>query len=264
MKENLSSRLDSLMPLVRQASELALSHYGRVSGHDKPDGTVVTEADALTERLIVEGLQKRFPGETIYGEELGCVEGDPRYVWSIDPIDGTAAYASRLPYWGVSIGLFVDRQPALGIISLPALNELYWGFSGGGAYMQSERWGKQRLQIPATASVADIDRNSMICIPSRLHRDYDFDYGGKLRSLGATTVHILLVARHDAIGAVMRSYQWDLAGGVPILMEAGGQVAAVDGGPVDIVSMLTGHARPYVIMSAPQYTDYIRARLHRK
>ena len=50
---NLQARLDRVLPLVRQASELALSHFGKVQGHEKSDRTVVSEADELVERLLV-------------------------------------------------------------------------------------------------------------------------------------------------------------------------------------------------------------------
>lgn len=263
MNIDLKSRLESVFPIIRQASALALSHYGRVSRHSKADGSIVTEADALTERLIVEGLKTRFPGETIIGEELGKDAGDPHCVWSIDPIDGTAAYSSRLPFWCVSIGLLVDHQPVLGVVSLPVLQETYYAYRGGGAYMVSERWGKERLQLPAGETPEDLHGNSQICVPSKFSRSFYLDFAGKQRSFGSTAIHALLVARHDAAAAVMRPYQWDIAGAAAVLSEAGGTIAALDGSAVDIQNLLppdTDH--PYLILSSPQLVDYLRRRLH--
>ena len=260
MSNDLATRLDRLMPLVRQASEIALNNFGRVSGHTKYDGSIVTEADSLTERFIVDGLKQRFPGETIIGEELGESQGNSRYVWSIDPIDGTAAYACRMPYWCVSIGLMVDRQPVLGVVALPALQEIYWAYQGGGAYMQSERWGKEQIKVTSLTRNA-MDKNATICVPSTLHHHYQLDHEGKQRSLGSTAIHALLVARGDAIGAIMRPFQWDIAGALPILLEAGGRIEAVDNGRVDVQSMLPGSNPPYLILSAPQFSDYLRQSL---
>ncbi|MDO5295260.1 MAG: inositol monophosphatase family protein [bacterium] len=263
MDIDLKSRLESIFPIVRQASALALSHFGKVSPHNKPDGSVVTEADALTERLIVEGLQTRFPDETIIGEELGQSQGISNCVWSIDPIDGTAAYSSRLPFWCVSIGLLVEHQPVLGIISLPALQETYYAYQGGGAYMVSERWGKERLQIPAGEGPADLHRNSQICVPSKFSRRFYLDFIGKQRSFGSTAIHALLVARHDAAAAIMRPYQWDIAGAAAILREAGGTMAALDGTPVDIQNLLPPDSgNPDLILGTPQIIDYLRQRIH--
>ncbi len=262
MHIDLKSRLESVLPIIRQASALALSHYGRVSQHNKADGSIVTDADALTERLIVEGLRMRFPGETIIGEELGKDEGDPHCVWSIDPIDGTAAYSSRLPFWCVSIGLFVDHQPVLGVVSVPVLQETYYAYQGGGAFMVSERWGKERLQIPAGETPADLHRNSQICVPSKFNRSLYLDFIGKQRSFGSTAVHALLVARHDAVAAVMRPYQWDIAAAAAILYEAGGTIASLDGSPVDVQNLLPpDDDHPYLILSAPQFVDYLRRRI---
>ncbi|MBQ7568720.1 hypothetical protein IJT17_07950 [bacterium] len=261
MNIDLKSRLESILPIVRQASDLALSHFGRVSKHDKPDGSIVTEADALTEKLIVEGIKRRFPDETIIGEELGTMEGDSQCVWSIDPIDGTAVYSSRLPMWCVSIGLLVNRKPVLGVVSLPALQETYYAYKGGGAYMVSERWGKERIQIPPSDVPEAWDRNTMICTPSKLHRSYIVDLPCKCRSLGSTAIHALLVARHDAAGAIMQPYIWDIAGAGAILLEAGGVIEYYEGGHADIQSLVPGQPPRYLILSAPQCADYVRRHL---
>ena len=257
-KDDLRDRLERLLPLVRQASELALSYFGKTHSHDKPDGSIVTEADALTERLLVDGLKSRFPGETIMGEELGCSEGDPRYVWSIDPIDGTAAYSTRLPFWCVSVGLFYERQPVLGVVSLPALDETYSAYRGGGAYWQSTRWGRERLSVHAEAGTSKLCPNSMICLPSNIHHRFNFNSPCKMRSLGSTAIHALLVARNDAISAVMSPYHWDIAGAVPILLEAGGQVGTYQGDPVDLLSLTPERKSQYIILGSPAYIAYTR------
>ena len=129
--------------------------------------------------------------------------------------------------------------------------------------MVSERWGKERLQIPAGETPEDLHGNSQICVPSKFSRSFYLDFAGKQRSFGSTAIHALLVARHDAAAAVMRPYQWDIAGAAAVLNEAGGTIASLDGSAVDIQNLLppdTDH--PYLILSSPQLVDYLRRSLH--
>ena len=67
----------------------------------------VTEVDQACEALIIKGIQKHFPGHAILGEETGshAVEG-AKFLWILDPLDGTVNYSHGLPTFAVSIGIF--------------------------------------------------------------------------------------------------------------------------------------------------------------
>lgn len=243
---NARERLERVLPLVKQASELALQRFGRVEGRRKHDRSIVTEVDLEIERLIVEGLQRRFPGECIVGEETGQ-QGDLRGpVWSVDPIDGTAAYLARLPHWGVSLGFLQDGEPVCGIVDMPALGETYSAVRGSGAWMESARWGRERLEVDSRP----LDRDSLLCVPSNVHRRYEIEFPGKLRCLGSTVAHVLLVARGDAVGAVMRVALWDLAGCASILQEAGGRFGALDGRPLLLTDLMPENGAPPPVLTA--------------
>ncbi len=256
---NLATRLERVIPLVRQASELALGRFGKVQGRAKPDRTLVSAVDEEVEALLTQGLQRRFPGETIVGEEAGATGTLEGPVWSVDPIDGTSAYLSRLPYWGVSVGLLVEGRPVLGIVDLPALGETFWATAGNGAWLQTERWGRERLQVQ---SHRELDGEAMLCVPSNAHRCYRVDFPGKLRSLGCTVAHVLLVARGDAVGALMRVQMWDLAGCGAILAEAGGRMETLEGGPVNLLDLLPGRGPlPTVLAASPSWLPELRRRV---
>jgi len=256
---NLQARLDRVLPLVRQASELALNHFGKVQGREKSDRTVVSEADEEVERLLVEGLQRRFPGETIVGEEGGATGPLLGPVWSVDPIDGTSAYLTRLPHWGVSVGLLVEGRPVLGVVDLPLLGETYLAVTGMGAWMQTDRWGRQALRV---CPWSEPGPESMFCVPSNLHRRFGVRFPGKLRSLGSTVAHVLLVARGDACAALMRVHLWDLAGCAAILTEAGGRLETLDASPLNLLELLPGAAPlPDVLASSPAGLTEMRSRV---
>src|SRR5438477_3333712 len=64
----------------------------------KPDHSLVTNADHEADKIIRQGLRKAFHDHAILTEESG-LDGSPgaEYVWVVDPVDGTKAYAAGIP-----------------------------------------------------------------------------------------------------------------------------------------------------------------------
>lgn len=98
----------------------------------KSDLSPVTIADTETEQAIRAGLARAFPSEAIFGEEFGR-SSDSEDIWIIDPIDGTRSFITGLPLFGMLLGYLRGGRPQLGIIRMPALNEVYAGAVGQGA-----------------------------------------------------------------------------------------------------------------------------------
>ena len=139
MSEPLLSR-DELAQAARAAAvaadrarEETLPRFRRVDVETKSDGSPVTEADRAAERAIRAALQESYPDFGILGEEYGAqdVEAGQPY-WVVDPIDGTICYSRGIPLFSTLIALVSDGQPVVGLIDLPALDERYLGFAGGG------------------------------------------------------------------------------------------------------------------------------------
>ena len=91
----------------------------------------VTEADKAAERAIREMIAERYPDHEIAGEEYGATEGAGRFMWSIDPIDGTRQLVCGLPMWTTLIALLDAGNPILGLIDAPRLGERYLGWNDG-------------------------------------------------------------------------------------------------------------------------------------
>jgi histidinol phosphatase-like enzyme (inositol monophosphatase family) len=109
-----------------------LSRFRSVAVETKDDGTPVTEADLAAERVIRKRLQEAFPEFSILGEEYGAEGRSDGPQWIIDPIDGTIGFSRGIPLFSTLIALAVDGEPVMGLIDLPALNERYVGWKGGG------------------------------------------------------------------------------------------------------------------------------------
>ena len=105
-----------------------MDHYERLEQIDyKSARDVVTEADHLSEALILDAIRAAYPGDAILAEETGehrAVAGEAPTsgrgrVWIVDPLDGTVNYANGIPFFCVSIGLVVDGRPAVGVDPRP-------------------------------------------------------------------------------------------------------------------------------------------------
>lgn len=113
----------------------------------------VTEADREAEAAMRRLISKRFPEHGIIGEEYGEERPDAEWVWLLDPIDGTRAFISGLPLWGVLIGLRYSGRPALGMIAQPYIGERFIG-TGEEAWL--ERGGERRpLSVRACAGLGE-------------------------------------------------------------------------------------------------------------
>ncbi|MCH8891844.1 MAG: hypothetical protein IH827_12335 [Myxococcales bacterium] len=128
--------LEKAAAVAEAAADLAraeiLPRFRSVAVETKDDGTPVTEADRAAERVIRRRLQQSFPEFSILGEEYGAEGQTDGPEWIIDPIDGTIAFSRGIPLFSTLIALAVDGEPVMGLIDLPALDERYVGWKGGG------------------------------------------------------------------------------------------------------------------------------------
>jgi histidinol-phosphatase len=129
--------LESAAQVACHACDLArreiMPRFRDVAVEFKSDGSPVTEADRAAERTIRAVLEAAYPDFGLLGEEYGELaqgRGGPR--WIVDPIDGTIAFSRGIPLFGTLIALLEDEEPVLGVIDLPALDERYVGWRGGG------------------------------------------------------------------------------------------------------------------------------------
>src|SRR6185312_4671165 len=120
-EQELSNRAAAGLAVTRQAGALALDYYrrpGALRVEHKGTQDYVSAADKACEELIVRDLSLAFPGDAFLGEEGGR-RGEAETTWIIDPIDGTSNFVRGIPFWCISVGLVVGREPVLGYIYDP-------------------------------------------------------------------------------------------------------------------------------------------------
>jgi len=125
--DDIDDIVETAHALADVAREVTLAHFRRdgLSADNKYEVGFdpVTEADRACERAMRALLARRRPRDGILGEEYGTQEGESGLTWVLDPIDGTRAFLSGAPTWGVLIALADAGGPIYGLIDQPYIGE---------------------------------------------------------------------------------------------------------------------------------------------
>lgn len=234
--------LDVARDLAREAGLRCLelqSSLGKVKYKTPRD--VVTIADLESERIIVEGLKKAFPTHRIRTEEAGRLGGDEsRYVWIIDPVDGTVNFSRGMPLWGISIALMEEGKPVVAVVFLPALGEMYTAVKGEGSFMNDNPIHVSATDSLEKAIVSNGDFNvgdwSKINMQNLHNFGREAEFCTRVKCLGSAVIEGTFVAagRLDIFVMTM-SYPWDIAGIALLIMEAGGKASELSGSELKFV-----------------------------
>jgi len=98
----------------------------------------VTHVDKESERRLIVGLSEIIPGSGFIAEEGTSTLKGSEYNWIIDPLDGTTNYIHGLPPFSISVGLIQSGEIILGVIYELGLNECFYAWKGGKAYMNGK------------------------------------------------------------------------------------------------------------------------------
>jgi len=224
--------LDFAEQLVRAAGTLLRGYYQKATLQVsvKADKSVVTEADLIADRFIVEQIRLHSPGDRLLSEEIQSTLSDldneiqTSAIWIVDPIDGTTNFSQGLPLWGILCTRVVDGWPQLTVLYFPIIDELYTAIAGGGAWLNG-----QRIQVEDPSLKSKL---SFFACCSRTHRLYQVDLPYKVRIFGSAFYTFCLVARGAArIGFDATPKIWDIAGAWLLVKEAGGLIESFSGDP---------------------------------
>jgi len=206
----------------------------------KADGSPITEADRLSNRIIVDMLAGT--GIPVISEESEIQPYDVRstweYFWLIDPLDGTREFVNRNGEFTVNIALLHKNRPLLGMILAPVLNKAWWGIAGEGAYridgLKNESSSKDLLNVsqklpkhPSGAGISvGVSRSHMEAQTLRLHEQLrsvrkDVEFIQKGSSLKFCD---LVEGTTDIYARYSTTSEWDTAAGHALLYAHGGEV----------------------------------------
>ncbi len=211
----------------------AAGHAGRSVSY-KGDVDPVTETDAASEAAILDLIGQNRPDDLVLAEETGGADWSTGRVWIVDPVDGTVNFLHGIPHVGVSVGLWIDGSPSVGVVVDPYRNETFHATLGGGAHLNGHP-----IHV---SSVSDIGRSLVVTgFPydrRQRAREYAATLGNVLaraqgiRRFGAATLDFCWVASGRFEGYWEYGLgPWDAAAGILILSEAGGVTTDFSGGP---------------------------------
>jgi histidinol-phosphatase len=201
----------------------------------KPDLTPVTESDRAVELALRERVAAVSPGDAEIGEEFGSNASNRSRCWIFDPIDGTKSYVRGLPTWSTLIGLQVDQEITVGVVSMPALGRRWWAARGTGAFADGVAIHVSAVPSLAQAQLAwggieDWDAVGRLDALIALGRAC-----WRTRGIGDAWQYMLVAEGAAEIAVDPRPSIWDLAPLPVIIEEAGGRFTDLAG-----VRTLTG------------------------
>jgi myo-inositol-1(or 4)-monophosphatase len=213
---------------------LSAQEFDGTTVEKKGHNDLVSIVDRTSEAMLVEGLGRLLPEAGFIAEEKTKEVRGARFDWIIDPLDGTTNFIHGVPLYCVSIALYDNGRPVLGVVYEPNLDECFSAWDNGGAFLNGER-----IQVSSTRQLSD----SLLATGFPYH-DYGrmepymqvFDHCMRntrgLRRLGSAAADLAYVAagRFDAFYEYGLN-PYDVAGGIVLVNEAGGKVTDFNGGP---------------------------------
>ena len=233
--------LNFAIETAREAGQILLEKFGKkINIFFKGDINLVTEADLASEKLIIEKIRSYYPKHQILAEESGesvaVVDGDKRWKWIIDPLDGTTNFAHGYPCFCVTIALERDGEIVVGATFDPTRDEMFSAEKGQGATLNN-----RQIRVSETEKLA----NALIVT--------GFPYNFKEKESFAKHLTDFLLhsrgVRRDGSAAIDMAYvacgrfdgfweeglnPWDVAAGKLFIEEAGGRITYYDGSPFSV------------------------------
>ncbi|KRX92429.1 Inositol monophosphatase ttx-7 [Trichinella pseudospiralis] len=265
-----------VLRLVQESGNLirdAFRRAGAVNVMTKTsDVDLVTDVDQKVEQVLVDGIRSKFPDHQFIGEESTAMGKKGTFTdaptWIIDPIDGTTNFVhkytlhfeanllfkaelfvfQRVPYVCISIALYMKKEPRIGIVYNPILEELFTARKGLGAFrngfpIQSSNTTGMFFLLNKALLLLTFGVQNRFSLPNAVDvylqnnkRIVEQGIRGH-RSFGSAALNMCYVALGCADAYIeFGLHCWDIAAGRLIVEEAGGLVIDPSGGPIDIMA----------------------------
>jgi len=230
--------LDFSLEVAQRAGAVLMDRYERLEQIDyKSARDVVTEADHLSEALILDAIRARYPDDAILAEETGehrAIAGEAPTsgrgrVWIVDPLDGTVNYANGIPVFCVSIALVADGVPVVGVILDPTRGEAFAAAADGPAFLNG-----RRVRASEKDKLSDFVISMSLNGRTAVSRSRAVRKAIRIsRSMGSAALALAYVAngRFDAFVQQGGLSAWDVAAAGLIAERGGATVTAMNGGP---------------------------------
>lgn len=194
---------------------------------------LVSYVDKNAEKQLVRNLSKLLPNSGFITEEETVDTLGKTYTWIIDPLDGTTNFIHGIPTYAISIALYEEDKPVIGIVYEMNRGEMFFTFKGGAAYLNNKEIQVSKNDNLSQSLLAtgfpyyqfDKQAQYMQLFTEMMQKCHG------LRRIGSAAVDLAYVAcgRFDAYFEYnLNSY--DVAAGAYLVQQAGGSVMNFSGG----------------------------------
>ena len=219
---SISANLNIMIKASEKASKGLIRDFGELEQLQvsiKGPSDFVTNADIKAEKIIINELTKSRKNYSILSEESGLKENkDMDNVWIIDPIDGTNNFLHGVPHFAISIALKSNNEIVSGLIYDPIKDEMFYAEKNNGAYFNNKRIrvSKRKKMEDCLFASGEIDNEN---IKQKTNAKLS------IRKSGSAALDMAYVASGRYDGYFQKNLNlWDIAAGIIIVKEAGGQV----------------------------------------
>ena len=236
MIENEKALLEALVVAARAAgAEILKLVEAGFEVETKHDQSPVTICDRAAERIILEFLRQAAPGVPVIAEEevaAGRIPAHDDTYFLVDPLDGTKEFIRGGDDYTVNIGLIAGGQPKLGVVYQPAIDKLWAGIVGDGAFVEEN--GERRCincrplgeSRAAVASKSHLTQSTVDYLAQVMGLCDHVSVGSSLKFC------IVAEGKADIYPRLSPTSEWDTAAGHAVLLAAGGRVDGLDGNPL--------------------------------
>lgn len=225
--------IENIITITKNAGKAILEIYEKdFSVEYKDDKSPLTDADKISNKIIVEALQKLTPEVPIISEENKLIDYQIRKKWHtcwlVDPIDGTKEFIKKNGEFTTNIALIKNGEPVLSVVGVPAQNIIYYAEKDKGAYKIDEGKETKLIKIKNDPSLIRI-------VGSRSHQTQELiDFVEQQKNIyqnvefvaAGSSLKFCLIAegKADVYPRLGPTMEWDTAAGHLIATEAGAAI----------------------------------------
>lgn len=232
---------EQLINIIKEAGEILKEGYYSIKEPSfKGKKDLVTKYDVAVEEYLKEKFSQAFNDFNIIAEESDNSDVEFNNSIIIDPIDGTTNFVNGVPHCAISVGVFKNKKPYIGIVYNPILDELYSAKVGEGAYLNGDKLvvsNDEKLEFALISTgfpyTSASDPKALEFVMKNMETILPICQD--IRRLGSAAIDLCMVARGTYAGYYEINLKaWDVSAGILILEEAGGKVSTISGQDYDI------------------------------
>lgn len=255
---NMIELMEEVKKIVSECGRIIIEADKTSLEIDLKDGNnnIVTKYDKLVQNILKEKLMNLIPDSIFVGEENeeNAKSFDTaKYVFIVDPIDGTTNFSRDFKMSAISVALLKNKQPIIAVCYNPYVKEMYTAIKGYGAFLNdkriyvSDRKLKDGILLSGCAPYYNELRKESLNIQNTLALIAS-DY----RRYGSAVIELCSIASGKAeVYFELKLMPWDFAAASLIIKEAGGKITTINGEEIQ-------YDNPSSILASNMTEDYIK------